>query len=401
MGFGALALICLVAIIGPVLSLPRGVHVPVVVGELLVGLALGETGARVFHASDPTFAFLAQIGFGLIMFVAGSHVPMREPALRSGARVGAARAVAIGVLAVPAGFGIAHVFGTGHGALYAVLLASSSASLVMPALAGLPLTAPSIVAMLPQLAIADAACIVLLPLVIDPSRVATTALGALAVVAAALAVFLALRWAESTGWRKRVHRVSEDRGLAIELRVSLAVLFGLAALAVATHVSIMLAGFTMGLAYAAVGPPRRLARQVFALTEGFFGPIFFVWLGSSLDLRDLLEHPSAIGLGLALGVGAVALHGLGVLTRQPWPVAVSTSAQLGVPVAAATMGTGLGVLGPGEDTALLLGALVTIAVVTFSIAPLARVAAASPSPAGTSPPAPGGPTPSTPGSAPK
>ncbi|MCH8627497.1 cation:proton antiporter [Arsenicicoccus piscis] len=374
MGFGALALICLVAISGPLLSLPRGVHVPVIIGELLVGLVLGDTGARLFHPGDPTFAFLAQIGFGLIMFVAGSHVPMREPALRSRAPVGLARAVAIGVLAVPAGLGIAHVFGTGHGVLYAVLLASSSASLVMPALAGLPLTAPSIVAMLPQLAVADAACIVLLPLAIDPSRVTRTALGALAVIAAAFVVFLALRWAESSGWRKRVHHVSEDRDLAIELRVSLSILFGLAALAVATHVSIMLAGFTMGLAYAAVGEPRRLARQVFALTEGFFGPIFFVWLGSSLDLRDLLAHPSAIGLGLALGVCAVALHALGTLTRQPWPVAVATSAQLGVPVAAATMGTQLGVLGGGEDTALLLGALVTVAVVTLCSGPLARVA---------------------------
>jgi len=58
----------------------------------------------------------------------------------------------------------------------------------------------------------------------------------------------------------------------------------------------MLAGFSFGLALAAVGPPRRLAHQLFAVTDGLFGPLFFVWLGASLNLRDLGEHPSYIVL---------------------------------------------------------------------------------------------------------
>lgn len=380
MDFAALALICLVALVGPVLSLPTTVHLPVVVGELIVGLTLGATGLRWLDPADPTFAFFAEIGFGLVMFVAGSHVPMRDPALRGGAPVGVARAAAIGALSVPTGIGLAHLVGTGHGALYAVLIASSSASLVLPALAGVPLTEPSIVAMLPQLAIADAACIVLLPLAVDPVSAGRAALGSTAVIAAAVVVFLVFRWTERRGWRRAVHNVSEDRRLAVELRISLAVLFAMAALAVATHSSIMLAGFTLGLAFAAVGEPRRLAKQMFALTEGFFAPIFFVWLGATLNLRQLAAHPAALGLGLALGFTAILVHalpalpGLPTAMRQPWPVAVSTSAQLGVPVAAATLGTQLGVLAPGEDAALLLGALVTIAAVSACSGRVAAIA---------------------------
>jgi Kef-type K+ transport system membrane component KefB len=56
----------------------------------------------------------------------------------------------------------------------------------------------------------------------------------------------------------------------------------LCALAVFTHVSIMLAGFALGLVISAIGEPRRLARQLFGITEGFFSPLFFVWLGASL-----------------------------------------------------------------------------------------------------------------------
>ena len=128
----------------------------------------------------------------------------------------------------------------------------------------------------------------------------------------------------------------------------------------------MLAGFCLGLAVAAIGEPRRLARQLFGLTEGLFSPIFFVWLGASLDLRELAAHSSMIILGVALGIGAILAHAAAALIGQPVPYAVLASAQLGVPVAAATLGTQLGALLPGEAAALLLGALLTIAASTVA-----------------------------------
>jgi Kef-type K+ transport system membrane component KefB len=274
------------------------------------------------------------------------------------------RAVAIGVLATVAGIGVSAWFGTGHAALYAVLMASSSAALILPIVDSLGLGGTPVLDLLPQIAIADAACIVALPLAIDPKHAGRAALGALAVLAAATVFFFVLRELERSGIRHRVHRLSENRRFAIELRVSLIVLFALAALAVRTHVSIMLAGFSFGLAVAGVGEPRRLARQLFAVTEGFFGPVFFVWLGASLNLRDLGRHPSYIGLGVVLGLGAVLTHGLVQLIGAKLPLALLASAQLGVPVAAATIGTHLHVLKPGEPAALILGALVTIAVAT-------------------------------------
>jgi Kef-type K+ transport system membrane component KefB len=140
----------------------------------------------------------------------------------------------------------------------------------------------------------------------------------------------------------------------------------LAALATGTRVSVMLAGFCFGLVIAAVGEPRRLARQLFAVTEGFLGPVFFVWLGAVLDLRALATHPALVGLGLALGAGAVLIHVAMRVTGQPVPIAAVASAQLGVPVAAATIGAESGLLRPGEPAALLLGALVTVAVAVLA-----------------------------------
>ena len=195
---------------------------------------------------------------------------------------------------------------------------------------------------------------------------AWAALGAVAVAGAAVVFYFLLRIVNRRGWRRRLHRYSRKHLLALELRVSLICLFILCALAVTTHVSIMLAGFALGLAISGVGEPRRLARQLFGITEGFFGPLFFVWLGASLQVRELGQHPALILLGLGLGVGALLAHGIGRLFGQPLTLAVLSAAQLGVPVAAATLGTEQHLLAPGEPSALMLGALVTVA--TTSIA---------------------------------
>jgi Kef-type K+ transport system membrane component KefB len=362
--FGMLALVSAVAVLGPLLAVPQRWHLPVVLGELLIGVALGRTGAGLVDAGDRTFAFLASVGFVLVMFVAGTHVPIRDPRLRGALGVGALRAAGVGVLAVPVGFGIARLFDTGHPGLYAVLLASSSAALVLPIVDSLHLTGEPILQLLPQVAIADTACIVALPLAIDPGHAGRAALGASAVIAGSAVLFGMLWYLERSGLRHRVHTVSEDRKFAVELRVNLAIVFALAALATVTHVSVMLAGFGYGLAVAAVGEPRRLARQLFAVTEGFLGPLFFVWLGASLDLRAL--GLSYTALGLLLGVGAVLVHLAMRVNGQPVAVGGLAAAQLGVPVAAATVGTQLHVLAPGEAAALIVGALLTIAVAILS-----------------------------------
>jgi Kef-type K+ transport system membrane component KefB len=153
-----------------------------------------------------------------------------------------------------------------------------------------------------------------------------------------VALFFVLRAGDRSGWRKRLHDYSHDHEFALELRISLIMLFVLCALAVTTHVSIMLAGFALGLVLSGIGEPRRLARQLFGITEGFFGPLFFVWLGASLQVRELGEHPWLILLGVGLGAGAIVAHCAGRLFGQP-----------------------LTLLAPGEPSALMLGAMVTIA----------------------------------------
>jgi Kef-type K+ transport system membrane component KefB len=360
-GFSTLALLTAVGFAGPLLAAVPRLRIPVTIGELIAGLVIGKTGFGLIDDANPTFVLFANIGFALVMFVVGSHVPVRDPNLRSALPLALARAVLAGAVAAALGFGLATVLGTGHAALYGVLMASSSAAMTLPMIDSLRLRGPQVLSVTAQIAIANTAGIVLLPLVIDFRNASTAALGGLAVTGCAVVVFVLMRAADRRGWRQRMHDYSHKQQFALELRTNLLVLFGLAALAVSTDVSIMLAGFALGLVIASVGEPRRLARQLFGITEGFFGPLFFVWLGASLQVRELGSHPKFILLGVGLGLGGALAHCAGRLLGQPLTFAVMSCTQLGVSVAAATIGTQKHLLAPGEASALMFGALLTIA----------------------------------------
>lgn len=364
MSLAGLALVLVLGLAGPALAALSGAGgragIPVAVGEIAAGVAVGRTGLRLVDPGEPVLAFLASAGFSLIMLVAGSHVPLRDPALRVALRRGGALALFTAVLAVAAGYAVARSFGTGHAPLYAVLFASSSAALVMPVIDEAKLGAPPVLTTIVHVTLADTACIVLLPLAEQPERAGKAALGVLAVLAAGALILVLMRAAAARGLLLRMRKLSRHRNFGLELRVQLITVFALAGLAQRVGVSVMLAGFAAGLALAAEGEPRRLARQLFAVTDGFLGPVFFVWLGASLDLRDLAAHPRMIVLAAALAAGALAVHAAATLLRQPMPLAVLAAAQLGVPVAAVTIGASAGLLRPGEDGAILAAALITV-----------------------------------------
>ncbi|WP_234407342.1 cation:proton antiporter [Microterricola viridarii] len=370
--FTLLALVVLVGLLGPLLAARARWRIPAVVGELAGGLLIGSSGLGLLDSTDGTVTLLANIGFGLTMVVVGSHVPVRDPAVRAAIGPGALGAALVGLGAVVLAILMAGVFGTGHAALYGVLIASSSAALVLPMLQSSGLGGRSTAQLVAQIAIADVACIVALPMVLAPARVLQVALTGLGIaVAAALLALLLIRFGR-TDLRERLHHFSEERGFALELRFSLLVLFAFASVAQLGSVSIMVAGFALGLVLAAAGEPRRLARQLFGITEGFFGPFFFVWLGASINLHGLISHPQMLLLGVSLGAAAVLAHLAARLARLPLLQAAASAGQLGVPVAAVTLGLQSGVLVSGEDAGILLGALVTVVASAVATGMLAR-----------------------------
>jgi Kef-type K+ transport system membrane component KefB len=370
---GDLALIVAAGLAGPLLAASRRAYVPVVVGEILAGVVLGRSGLDVVHADDPTLSLLADAGFAMLMLTVGMHVPLRDGRLRRGLARGALAAAVAGLVAPLGGLVVAELSGTGHVAVYAVLLASGSAAIVLPTLQERKLDGPEAMVVTAQVTVADVASILAVPLVLAPSRAANAVLGGVLVAGCALVVFFVARWLRPKPWVHRLRKRSKQRGWALDLRLSLAVLFGLAWIAQEHGTSVLLGGFAIGLVVAAIGGPKRLSTQVRGIAEGFFVPLFFVVLGARLDVRALVGHPDLLLVAGLLIVLNVAIHAVAALvTRQPAAAGLIATAQLGVPAAVVQIGLQEHVITPALGAAVTTAALATLALCALGTDLLAR-----------------------------
>ena len=376
MTFGLLALITAAGLAGPLLAaLPR-LGLPLVVGEIGAGVVLGRTGLGWIDAGEPTTAFLSEVGFAMLMFVVGTRLPLRDPGLRESVRPAALATLLTLALAVPAGFALALV-GPDRPLVLAVVVATSSAAVALPILqgdsngtatggsaGGVGIAGGRAAAFaIGWITLADVGTMLTVPLVLATGGLGRVLAGAGLVLIAGVAAFLPLRWLRRTRRVHRLRRKSKHGGWALDLRVGLAGLFGLAALATAAGTSILIAGFTAGAVLAAVGEPRRLAQQLVGVAEGFLVPLFFVTLGARLEFGALLGSGKALLLLVGLVAATTIVHVLvAVVLRQPVAVGMLATAALGVPSAVVSIGLAQGVLDAGQAAAIVSAVLATIAV---------------------------------------
>lgn len=382
MSFGIFVLIVLAGLGGPLLGVATGRFVPVVVGEILAGILVGPAVLGTVHPANATISTLGEIGFAMLMLTVGMHLPLSDRRLAAAARRGALLAGLVCVLAVPAGLLAAAIAGSGHAAIYAVVLASGSAAVLLPAVEETGLAGAEVLGVMAQVTIADIVTILAVPIVLQPGRVGHVVLGGVLVAGAAALLFVAARLLASHEWVNRLRHVSKERRWALDLRLSLLVLFVLAWIAQRGGTSILIAGFAAGLMVALIGGPKRLSTQVRGIADGFFVPLYFVVLGAQLDLAGLVRHPTMLALAGALAVLNVAIHLLAAaLARQPVAGALAATAQLGVPAAVASLGLAEHLISPVVATAIVLAALVSLAVCTLGVEMLKRDAErARPSP---------------------
>ena len=345
-------------LVGPLIRLPQRWSVPVAVGELLIGTLFGASGFNKIPYQDPSLKLLATVGFALLMFTAGSHINYRS-LTRNAFKKAFWILLCNFALAVIVGVAIDHLAHFSNWKLLALISFSSSAALVIPLVESV---APSVSLsiLITQVTLADAVAFVILPFFTQKSDQVQATYGALIVLMASIIIYFALTYAKSKGWLTATHLKSKTERLGLELRISMALLLLVSALAIHFHASVMIAGFTLGVALASVGVPRRLARQLFAVSDGFFAPIYFVWLGASINIRQTFHSKDAILLAFLLIAGALISHLPSVLFGQPKRNIFLSSAQLGIPAAAVTLGTTNAVLTSAQSGAIMMSALVTI-----------------------------------------
>jgi Kef-type K+ transport system membrane component KefB len=325
----------------------------------------------VINPSNPTLAFLSEIGFAMLMFAVGMSVPLREPGIRESLGRGATTAAIVALIAVGAGLLASKIGGVGHPAVYAVLIASGSAAVVLPILQERQIAGPVALAVMAQVTVADVGAMVAVPLVLAPSRTGRIVLGSAIVAVCVIALLTAARRLRHRAEVRKLRELGKRRGWAVDLRIALIVLFGLAWLTERSGASLLIAGFGAGLMVAAIGGPERLSNEVLGIAGGFFIPLFFVVLGARLDLRGLFSDPALIELAAALAVLNVAVHLLAArIVRQPRAAGLVASAQLGVPAALVALGLPAHVLTPPQAAAIIVAALLSIMACSLGVAGL-------------------------------
>jgi len=387
MSLGTLALIGICGLCGPLLSAGARGAIPAVVGEILAGVVIGHTGLHAVDTSNPTLTFLADIGFAMLMFNAGMNVPLHDERVRPSLGRGALAAGVVAVLAVGAGLLVSRIGSTGHPAVYAVLIASGSAAVVLPVIQERRLTGEAVLTVIAQVTVADIAATIAIPFVLAPAHASHVAGGTLLIAVCVIAIFALARALHGRTAVRALRRQGKRRRWALDLRIALIVLFGLSWIAEQTGASLLIAGFGAGLMVAALGGPKRLSTEVLGVAGGFFVPLFFVVLGARVDLRGLVNDPALIGLALALAGLTAAIHVLAArVTRQPAAAGLLASAQLGVPAAIVALGLPEHVITSAQGAAIIAASLISLAVCSIGAAALTpRAQKPSPPPADSRP----------------
>jgi len=276
-----------------------GLRVPSVVLEIVVGILLGPSVLGWVHVDLPV-RILALVGLAFLLLLAGLEIDVRGLHGRLLRLAGFGYVVSAG-LAVLAGLGFRGLGWTPSPLLLAVALTATSLGLVVPVLkdAG-RITDPVGQTTIAAASVADFTAIVLLTLLFSTSGggAGTTAvfLGVFGVLVAVLALALG-----RVGMSMRLGEVLVRlQDTTAEIRVRLVVLLLIAFVALAERLGLetilgaFLAGALVGLVDRDSATHPRFRAKLDAIGYGFLIPVFFVSSGVQLDLRGLIEHPSAL-----------------------------------------------------------------------------------------------------------
>ena len=362
MSYGTLTLVVAVGLLGPLLALPHRWAPPVAIVEIAAGIAIGRTGTRTIDATQPTLAFLADIGFALLMFIVATNIPLRDARIWSASRRGAWAAAVTVVLSIALAPAVAALTGLHRPGVLAVLMAASSAAIVLPII-GKRDCDDALLATIAWVSIADVVTVLAVPFVLATGGLGRAFVGAVLVVAAATAAGLVSHLLVGLERVEKLRDASHHLAWALDLRFSLAVLFALAWIAERFDTSVLLAGFAAGVMVSLLGEPRRVADQLIGLGEGFFVPLFFVVLGARIDLRALVDSRDDLLLFALLAVAATAVPvAAAAIVRLPLASGLLATAKIGVPAAVASIGLATDALRPGQAAAIMGAAAVSLLV---------------------------------------
>ena len=359
----------------------RVVRIPIVVGEIVIGMVIGRSGFQLIPADPgPWLSFLSLFGFTMLMFLSGLEIDFAVVRRNLGERnplrgvLGLALATFAGSLLLSFGFSLLlYAFGMVESALImALILSTTSVGIVVPLLKErAELNSDFGQALLLAAVVADFATMFLITLV-----AAVHLKGGLTIdVAIILLLFLAFLVTVNLGRRFKhtaelveVYREGATATAQIRVRTALTVMLLFIVLSQFTGTEIILGAFLAGAAVSVLSGAGggRLGKKLDAIGYGFLIPYFFIMVGARFDFSELvgststlLMAPLLVAIAFVVKLVPATLFTRRYGRRRALAGGFLLSARLSLVIAAAAIGVDMEVISPAVNSAIILVAVIT------------------------------------------
>lgn len=318
---GSLVVVALVAVTAPLLArgIGRWVAIPLVVFEILLGLALGPSGLG-WITEGPLLDALSEFGLAMLFFLAGNEVDFRairgRPIKRSvlGWLISLALGIALATLLSPT-FSTAVFIG--------IALTSTALGTIMPVLrdAG-ELRSAFGVGVVAVGAVGEFGPLLAISLFLGGREPGL----ALVVIIVFAVVAGAAIWLAAIGVGRRFHAIitaTLHSSSQFAVRLVLFILIALVALSVMLGLDMLLGAFTAGVLGRLLlqGAPEKDSELVESKLEavgfGFLVPIFFISTGVTFDLDALVSDARTLALVPIFLVLLLVVRGIPSMLSAP------------------------------------------------------------------------------------
>ena len=390
LSFVPLLIVVLLAFIVPmVLSRFKQLRLPVVVGEILAGIVVGDSGLQLV-GHDPMLEILALLGFAYLMFLSGLEVDFEAVLPRPGTWRGSWRdrlsnPLSLGVLifaltlvlAGGAGWSLRLLDAADDPWIMALILATTSLGVVVPVLKERDLLDKAYgQSLLVAAVIADFVTMLLVSVyvVLNTHGLSPEVLLVLLLFGVFGTAYRLARLARRRFPGLNVLNNLSQATAQIDVRGAFAIGLAFIALAQSLGVEMILGAFLGGalISLLADRGATDLHHRLDVIGYAFFIPIFFIMVGVRFDLAAVFDSPQTLLLvplllALAYGVKVVAasLFRLNHSWRGTLSGGILLSSHLSLEIAVAAIGLELGVIDGATNSAIIL-----MAIVTCTISPL-------------------------------
>ncbi|MEG1001850.1 MAG: cation:proton antiporter [Clostridium sp.] len=303
LNYDSLLILAVVAFFTPFLVAKlKKIKVPYQVGEIFIGIILGKSFFNVIKP-DVWILFLSNLGLAYLMFLSGLEINFEDLKLTEGesffnSKVFSSIKVFIFslILSNVLAFTLLKMAGLDKGSLFFALLFTSAApGLIVPMLKSKRILSSDFgQTLLIFSLIAEFVCLIGITFIASVSTygLSLKSFTFLITFLAAIVIYLICK----AVFKTKDLSMLAFKNLHISVRGAFVLVLVLVAIAQKTGSEIILGSFLAGIIFSLlVGKAKEeISHQLDVIGYGFLIPIFFIMVGVNIDLRSILENPSAI-----------------------------------------------------------------------------------------------------------